>query len=80
MDPLKIRVDIWFFSYLKGEMRGVKRRDGHYQDSCEGHIHVMSRTSLTLGFGEKLQHDKMKKETKERNQLIMTYKNENLRR
>lgn len=25
---------------LKGETTGVKRRDGHYRDSCEGHIHV----------------------------------------
>lgn len=25
---------------LKGETTGVKWRDGHYRDSCEGHIHV----------------------------------------
>lgn len=49
MEPWKIRVGIWFFSDLKGEVRGFKRRDSHYYNSWEGHIHVNIFHFVDLG-------------------------------
>lgn len=34
---------------LKGEPLRVKRRDGHYRDSCEGHKRVRLVHTLCLG-------------------------------
>lgn len=44
MGSMQIRRQPFFLLLLmdlKGEMMGVKRREGHYRDACEGHIHVL---------------------------------------
>lgn len=55
MGSMQIRRQPFFSLFLlmdlKGETMGVKRREGHYRDSCEGHVHVRLAHSLCVGGG-----------------------------